>query len=165
MDSLQPNVTGRPIPRLGLTPDEAAISAGVSRTKIFEAIRDGALTARKRKLEEHHPAAIRYRVSRLTKVPRVSQKAAAEDVMGQCYRHVSGPRNLPAQVRQIFYQARPKIMALTDDRELNYGYFSQTLLPDYQDEYDCSDWNVIYDARGHCEEPHTNRRFGCGTLE
>jgi len=47
MDGIQPNVTGRAIPRLGLTPDEAAISAGVSRTKIFEAIRDGALTARK----------------------------------------------------------------------------------------------------------------------
>jgi excisionase family DNA binding protein len=47
MDLLQPNVTGRPIPRLGLSPDEAAASAGVSRTKIFEAIRDGSLTARK----------------------------------------------------------------------------------------------------------------------
>jgi excisionase family DNA binding protein len=47
MNSIQPNVTGRAIPRLGLNPDEAAISAGVSRTKIFEAIRDGALTARK----------------------------------------------------------------------------------------------------------------------
>jgi len=47
MDSLQPNVAGRAIPRLGFSPDEAASSAGVSRTKIFEAIRDGALTARK----------------------------------------------------------------------------------------------------------------------
>jgi excisionase family DNA binding protein len=45
-DSIQPNVT-RAIPRLGLNPDEAAASAGVSRSKIFEAIRDGALTARK----------------------------------------------------------------------------------------------------------------------
>jgi hypothetical protein len=27
------------------------------------------------------------------------------------------------------------------------------------------DWNVVYDARGHFEEPHTNRRIGCGTLE
>jgi excisionase family DNA binding protein len=47
MDTIQANVTGRGVPRLGLSPDEAAISAGVSRTKIFEAIRDGALTARK----------------------------------------------------------------------------------------------------------------------
>jgi excisionase family DNA binding protein len=47
MNTIQPNVTGRGIPRLGLTPDEAAISAAVSRTRIFEAIRDGTLTARK----------------------------------------------------------------------------------------------------------------------
>lgn len=47
MDSIQPNVTGRAIPRLGLNPDEAATAAGVSRTRIFEAIRDGTLTARK----------------------------------------------------------------------------------------------------------------------
>jgi excisionase family DNA binding protein len=47
MDSIQPNVTSRAIPRLGLNPDEAATAAGVSRTRIFEAIRDGTLTARK----------------------------------------------------------------------------------------------------------------------
>ena len=47
MDTTQGNVTGRAIPRLGLNPDEAAVAAGVSRTRIFEAIRDGTLTARK----------------------------------------------------------------------------------------------------------------------
>jgi len=35
------------VPRLGFNPDEAAKSTGVSRTRIFEAIRDGTLTARK----------------------------------------------------------------------------------------------------------------------
>src|SRR5262249_48724564 len=71
---------------------------------------------------------------------------------------------LPAKARQIFYQARPKIMAMTDYKELQYGYFSQTLLPDYIEEHGV-DWNVVYDARGHFEEPHTNRRIGCGTIE
>jgi len=70
----------------------------------------------------------------------------------------------PRLARQIFYQARPKIMAMTDDKELQYGYFSQTLLPDYIEEHGV-DWNVVYDARGHFEEPHTNRRIGCGTIE
>jgi hypothetical protein len=55
-------------------------------------------------------------------------------------------------------------MAMTDDKELDYGYFSQTLLPDYIEQHDV-DWNVVYDARGHFEEPHTNRRIECGTLE
>ena len=58
----------------------------------------------------------------------------------------------------------PKIMAATDDKELAYGYFSQTLLPDYIEEHGV-DWDVVYDARGHFEEPHTNRRLGCGTIE
>jgi nucleotidyltransferase/DNA polymerase involved in DNA repair len=44
MNSIPLNMTGRAVPRLGLS---AAISAGVSRTKIFAAIRDGTLTARK----------------------------------------------------------------------------------------------------------------------
>src|SRR5258708_21660257 len=69
-----------------------------------------------------------------------------------------------ALARQIFYQARPKIMAMTDDKELYYGYFSQTLLPDYIEQHGV-DWNVVYDTRGHFEEPHTNRRIGCGTIE
>ena len=55
-------------------------------------------------------------------------------------------------------------MAMTEDKELAYGYFSQTLLPDYIEEHGV-DWNVVYDARGHFEEPHTNRRIGCGTIE
>jgi excisionase family DNA binding protein len=35
------------IPRVGLSPDEAAAAAGVSRTRIYEAMRAGALGARK----------------------------------------------------------------------------------------------------------------------
>jgi Topoisomerase 6 subunit A/Spo11, Toprim domain len=55
-------------------------------------------------------------------------------------------------------------MKLTEDKELQYGYFSQTLLPNYVEEKRLS-WNVVYDARGHFEEPHTNRSIGCGTVE
>src|SRR5215831_19453823 len=120
---------------------------------------------RQRRSEERHPGNVRYRVSRMTKVARITQKEVAWAVMEQCYRAVSGLRNLPAKVRQIFYRARPKIMAETDDRELAYNYFSQTLLPDYVEEHGCEHWNVVWDARGHFEEPHTNRRIGCGTLE
>jgi hypothetical protein len=51
--------------------------------------------------------------------------------MEKAYMAASAGGRLPAMARQIFYQARPKIMQLTEDRELAYGYFSQTLLPDY----------------------------------
>ena len=119
---------------------------------------------RQKKSEERHPGMVRYRVSRMTKEPRTTQKEAAWQVMEKCYLAASGGGRLPALARQIFYQARPKIMQLTDDKELAYGYFSQVLLPDYIEEHDVG-WNVVYDARGHFLEPHTNRRIGCGTIE
>jgi len=107
---------------------------------------------------------VRYRVSRMTKEPRTTQKQAAWGVDGTGLYAASGNGTLPASARQIYYQARPKIMAMTEDKELAYGYFSQTLLPDYIEEHGV-DWDVVYDARGHFIEPHTNRRIGCGTIE
>jgi hypothetical protein len=119
---------------------------------------------RQKKSEERHPGNIRYRATRMTREPRTTQKDAAWQILDVAYMAASGHGKLPASARQIFYQARPKIMALTENKELSYNYFSQTLLPDYVDEHGV-DWDVVYDARGHFEEPHTNRRIGCGTIE
>src|SRR5580765_1962829 len=119
---------------------------------------------RQKKSEERHPGNVRHRVSRMTREPRTTQKEAAWEVMEQAYMAASGNGALPASARQIYYQARPKIMAMTEDKELAYGYFSQILLPDYIEEHG-ADWHVVYDARGHFLEPHTNRRIGCGTIE
>jgi hypothetical protein len=119
---------------------------------------------KQKKSEERHPGNIRYRSSRMTREPRTTQKEAAWEVMAAAYMAASAGGKLPAKARQIYYQARPKIMALTDDKELQFGYFSQTLLPYYVEEQGV-DWDVVYDARGHFEEPHTNRRIGCGTIE
>ena len=119
---------------------------------------------KQKKSEERHPGNVRYRVSRMTREPRTTQKDAAWSILEDAYMAASGAGRLPASARQIFYQARPKIMALTDDKELHYGYFAQTLLPNYIEENDLNR-NVVYDARGHFEEPHTNRLLGCGTIE
>jgi hypothetical protein len=119
---------------------------------------------RQKKSEERPPGNIRYRVSRMTREPRTTQKEAAWEVMEAAYMAASAGDKLPAKARQIYYQARPKIMALTEDKELQFGYFSQELLPSYVEEHGL-DWDVVYDARGSFEEPHTNRRIGCGTIE
>ena len=119
---------------------------------------------RQKKSEKRHPGMVRYRMSRMTKEPRTTQKDAAWEIMEEAYLKASANNTLPALARQIYYQARPKIMEMTDDKELAYNYFSQTLLPDYIEEQGVS-WNVVYDARGHLEEPHTNRRIGVGTIE
>jgi hypothetical protein len=100
----------------------------------------------------------------MTLEPRTTQKDAAWEVLEAAYMAASANGALPASARQIYYQARPKVMAMTDKKELAYGYFSQTLLPDYIEEHAVR-WHVVYDARGHFVEPHTNRRIGCGTIE
>ena len=134
-------------------------------TDIHDVVREGTKKwTRQRKSEERHPGMIRYRMSRMTKEPRMSQKDAAWEIMEEAYLKASANDTLPALARQIYYQARPKIMEMTDDKELAYGYFSQTLVPDYIEEKGVN-WNVVYDARGHLEEPHTNRRIGVGTIE
>ena len=119
---------------------------------------------KQKKSEERAPANVRYRRSRMTREPRTSQKEAAWEIMEDAYMAASANDTLPANARQVFYQARPKIMALTDDKELNYNYFSQSLLPDYIEENGL-DWDVVYDARGTFEEPHNSRTMGCSTIE
>src|SRR3954451_7241990 len=103
---------------------------------------------KQKKSEERHPGNVRYRHSRMTKAPRTTQKDAAWEVMKDAYMRASANDTLPALARQIYYQARPKVMAVTDDKELQYGYFSQTLLPDYIEEHGVRS-HVVYDARGH----------------
>jgi hypothetical protein len=120
---------------------------------------------RQKKLEERHPSMVRYRAARMTKIARVKQTDAAWEVMEASYMAASANNTLPAKARQVFYQARPKIIAMTDGRPLDDNYFTQRLLPDYIEVHGCYDWKVVYDARGHFEEPHTNLRLGCGTLE
>jgi hypothetical protein len=82
---------------------------------------------RQKKSEERHPGNVRYRFSRMTAEPRTTQKGAAWQVMEAAYMAASANGTLPASARQIYYQARPKIMALTENKELAFNYFSQTL--------------------------------------
>src|SRR5262245_22026948 len=96
---------------------------------------------RQKKSEERHPGMVRYRASRMTKEPRTTQKDAAWEVMEHAYMAASGNGTLPASARQIFYRARPKLMAMTEDKELQSGYFSQTLLPNYIEDLGV-DWST-----------------------
>ena len=43
-------------------------------------------------------------------------------------------------------------------------YFTQQLLPEYIEEKGVA-WNVVYDARGHFLEPHTEHEVPLGTLQ
>jgi hypothetical protein len=116
-----------------------------------------------KKTEERSPASRRYRYSRMTRERGVSLKEAAAQILPDAYAKVSGNGKLPANARQIMYAARGHIQKVTG-QELNANYFTQTLLPDYLAETGVA-WNVVYDARGHFNEPHSGYGFGIGTLE
>jgi hypothetical protein len=90
-------------------------------------------------------------------------KGAAFYVMEEAYLKASANGTLPANARQIYYAARPKILALADRDSLCSKYLCQNLLIDYMETYDI-DWDVVWDDRGHFIEPHTGRVIGLGTL-
>lgn len=95
-------------------------------------------------------------------------RKAAFRVMEQAYLSASNGGRLPVKARQIMYKARPLILELTDKpwKQSTQNYFTQTLLIAYMDLHPekTAMWDVVFDARGHIEEPHTGKVVGLGTL-
>jgi len=95
-------------------------------------------------------------------------KAAAYKVIPAAYALVSDNGQLPAKVRQIFYQVRPRVQELCGGRTWKDSEtFTQGVFNDYVRDHprETADWDVVYDARGHLSEPHLKRQIGIGTLE
>lgn len=94
---------------------------------------------------------------------RVTIRDVAFQAIPEAYQKASGNGQYPATARQVMYAARPVIQEKTG-RKLNDQYFTQTLLPDYIAKHpEAAKWDVIYDARGHLQEPHIGRIIGLGT--
>jgi hypothetical protein len=91
---------------------------------------------------------------------------ASSEVMEEAYMRASARNTLPANARQIMYQARPLIQKLTTKTWKNDQLFTQKYLPRFLRERPglTATWDVVYDARGHFEEPHTSHRVDLGTL-
>jgi hypothetical protein len=97
----------------------------------------------------------------------MSIKDAAYAVMKAAYLKASDNGKLPAKARQIMYAARGEILRLTGRKKFDDKRFTQELLPDYINENpdETDDWDVVYDARGHLTEPHTQRQVALGTIQ
>jgi hypothetical protein len=121
--------------------------------------------AKQRKAEERNRNAALNRRMRLLPSSRLTIREVAFDIMEEAYLVASDDGELPVKPRQIMYAARPEILRCTGELTLGDAYFTQTLLNDYMEEYDCSDWDIIWDARGHFVEPHTALQVPLGTLE
>ena len=91
---------------------------------------------------------------------------AAWAVMEDAYRKASDDGTLPAKARQIMYAARGRILELTGLKKFSDKFFTQQLLPDYLqgNAEETVDWDVVYDARGHLIEPHTEKQVALGTI-
>lgn len=121
---------------------------------------------KQRKREEREANARARRRDAMTRSDRYSIKDAAWDVMEKAYMKASADGALPAHARQVMYAARPEVQEATG-QTMNDQYFIQTLLPDYMNENKetTAGWNVVFDARGHLCEPHTDYEVPLGTID
>ena len=95
--------------------------------------------------------------------PGVSLKAAVFEVLPEALEKATGGGELPASVRTLYYQVRPLIQRYTE-RELEYDYFSQTLITAYRRRHGQIE-GLYYDPRGVLYEPHTGESVPLGTRE
>jgi hypothetical protein len=95
--------------------------------------------------------------------PKVSQKEIVFSIMPRAIRNAGA--NFSA--RDLYYAARPLVYAHGEwefGRRLEYGYFSQTLLTEYQEWHGTID-GLWRDPRGSLHEPHTAKSVALGTRE
>jgi hypothetical protein len=120
---------------------------------------------KQRKAEERDRNARANRNYRMMQSERITIRAAAFQVMEDAYLKASNGGTLPVNARQIYYAARRQILMATGNDNLQSNYFLQTILRDYMNENDCSEWDLVWDARGHFTEPHTDTVVPLGTIE
>jgi len=120
--------------------------------------------AKQRKREERSARA-RFNRRESLYSTRVNQTDVARRVIPEAYAKASDNGRLPAHARQIYYAARKEIEDYTG-RRLSSVYFTQTLLPQFLNNHPgrTGNWWVVYDARGHIIEPHTDEEIPLGTL-
>jgi hypothetical protein len=92
-----------------------------------------------------------------------SLKAAVFQVMQEAWDRATGGGAYPTSSRWLYYPVRDLIQPHTPE-ELEYGYFSQTLVPAYKREVGPLK-GLYYDPRGVLFEPHTGRAVQLGTRE
>jgi len=119
----------------------------------------------KQRKAEERSASARVRRTTMFSMPRYTIKDAAYEYMERAYNKVSSNGRLPAHARQVMYAARGYIQEQTG-KDLSDQYFIQTLLVGYMQDYGLEGrWNIVFDARGHLNEPHTKKVVPLGTLE
>ena len=113
--------------------------------------------------ERQKRAARRPRRTYYTPEPKISQKDIVFEVLPRAIRNAGA--NFSA--RDLYYATRPLVYKHSDwdeGKELQYSYFSQTILTEYQERHGLIP-GLWRDPRGSLHEPHTGRSIGLGTIE
>ena len=119
------------------------------------------LYAEKKKRDRNERAALKADENSIKEATTTFKDAVFRVLLAAYDKDTEG--GLPSNVRNLFYQVRPLIQPFTD-KELGYGYFSQTLCPEY--ERVNGKMPLIYrDPRGILYEPHTGEAIPLGTRE
>ena len=93
----------------------------------------------------------------------VTLKDAVFGVLAQGVKRATGGGAYPTNARNLYYAVRALIQNYTR-KELEYTYFSQVLLVEYQRHYGPI-VGLYYDPRGVLYEPHTGKAIPIGTRE
>lgn len=103
------------------------------------------------------------REAALPKRDEISIKDAVFAVLPAAVTHATGDGQYPTNARNLFYATRKLAQEYTD-KGLDYTYFAQTLLVEYQRKYGPIQ-GLYYDPRGVLYEPHTGKTIAVGTRE
>jgi Histidine kinase-, DNA gyrase B-, and HSP90-like ATPase len=95
--------------------------------------------------------------------PRWSLIDAVFEVLPEAWQHATGNDQYPVSSRFLFYPVRKLIQRWTD-KDLDYDYFSQDLLVEFQRQHGPLH-GLYYDPRGVLYEPHTGKAIPLGTRE
>lgn len=98
---------------------------------------------------------------------RVYFTEVAARILPGAYRHASGDGQYTVSKRQLYYACREKFKNQTG-RELEYGYFANTLLVQYLNRHPETDsWKVTADPRGTLTIPNAGHevRIPVGTIQ
>jgi hypothetical protein len=101
--------------------------------------------------------------NRAERAKRWRMQEAVFQVMVEGWNHASGNGAYSVSSRFLYYAVRKLVQRYTD-KALEYGYFSQGLLPEYQRQHGKLS-GLYYDPRGVLYEPHTGKAVPLGTRE
>jgi hypothetical protein len=88
---------------------------------------------------------------------------AVFEVLPEAVDRATGGGRYPVSARTLYYQVRPLVQRYTK-KDLDYNYFSQQLLVEYQQVRGPIE-RLYYDPRGYLYEPHSGRALALGTRE